>query len=117
MSKREFVCIVCPRGCPLSIDLDTLEVTGNTCPRGAIYAKNEVTNPTRTITSSVRVNNRENQLVSVKTTNAVPKGKIMDVMDEINKVSVSAPTHIGDVVIHNVLGLEGVDIVITKNIE
>ena len=115
--KKEFVCIVCPRGCTLSIDLDTLEVTGNTCPRGAIYAKNEVTNPTRTITSSVRVNNREHQLVSIKTTNPVPKGKIMEVMDEINKVSVAAPTHIGDVVIHNVLGLEGVDIVITKNID
>ena len=114
---KEMTCIVCPRGCPLSIDLDTLEVTGNTCPRGAMYAKNEVTNPTRTITSSVRVNNRENQLVSIKTTNPVPKGMIMQVMEEINKVSVPAPTHIGDVVIHNVLGLEDVDIVITKNID
>ena len=115
--KREFVCIVCPRGCPLSIDLDTLEVTGNTCKRGELYAKAEVTNPTRIITTSVRVNNREDRLVSVKTTNPVPKGKMFDVMKEINKASVSAPTHIGDVVIHNVLGLEGVDIVITKNID
>ncbi len=115
--KREFVCIVCPRGCPLSIDLETLEVTGNTCKRGEIYAKNEVTNPTRTITSSVRVSNREDTLVSVKTSNPVPKGKIMEVMEEINKVSVKAPTHIGDVVIHNVLGLEGVDILITKNVD
>ena len=115
--KREFVCIVCPRGCPLSIDLDTLEVTGNTCKRGELYAKAEVTNPTRIITTSVRVNNREDRLVSVKTTNPVPKGKMFEVMKEINKASVSAPTHIGDVVIHNVLGLEGVDIVITKNID
>lgn len=115
--KREFVCIVCPRGCPLSIDLDTLEVTGNTCKRGEEYAKAEVTNPTRVITSSVRVNNREDSLVSVKTNNPVPKGKIFEVMKEINKVSVPAPTHIGDVVIKNVLGLEGVDVVITKNID
>ena len=115
--KKEFVCIVCPRGCPLSIDLDTLEVTGNTCKRGEEYAKAEVTNPTRVITSSVRVNNREDRLVSVKTNNPVPKGKIFEVMKEINKVSVPAPTHIGDVVIKNVLGLEGVDVVITKNID
>ena len=115
--KRQFVCIVCPRGCSLSIDLDTLEVMGNTCKRGEEYARNEVTNPTRTITSSIRVNNREDTLVSVKTSNPVPKGRIMEVMKEINKVSVSAPTHIGDVAIHNVLGLEGVDVVITKNIE
>ena len=115
--KREFVCIVCPRGCPLSIDLDTLEVTGNTCKRGELYAKAEVTNPTRIITSSVRVNNRDDRLVSVKTTNPVPKGKMFEVMKEINKTSVSAPVHIGDVVIHNILGLEGVDIVITKDID
>ena len=116
MRRRDFVCIVCPRGCPLSIDLDTLEVTGNTCKRGEIYAKNEVTNPTRTITSSVRVNNREDTLVSVKTTNPIPKAKIMEVMREINKFSVSATTRIGDVVIKNVLGLDS-DVVITKNID
>lgn len=115
--KKEFVCIVCPRGCPLSIDLETLEVTGNTCKRGEIYAKNEITNPTRTITSSVRVANREDTLCSIKTSNPVPKGKIMEVMSEINKVSVNAPTHIGDVLIHNILGLDDVDIIITKNID
>ena len=113
--SREFVCIVCPRGCSLTID-DDLNVSGNSCPRGAIYAKNEVTNPTRIITSSVRVNNREDCLVSIKTDNPVPKGMIMQVMEEINKVSVKAPTHIGDIVIENVLGL-GVNIVITKNID
>ena len=117
MNRRDFVCIVCPRGCSLSIDLDTLEVTGNSCKRGEVYAKNEVTNPTRTITTSVRVTNRKDTLVSVKTTNPVPKGKIMEVMKVINKVGVKAPTHIGDIVIKDVLGLEGVDIVITKNID
>ena len=113
--KKSFVCIVCPRGCLLTID-DEMNVTGNTCPRGEAYAKSEVTNPTRIITSSVRVNNREDTLVSIKTSAPVPKGRMLDVMAEINKVSVSAPTHIGDVVIKNVLGLD-VDIIITKNIE
>ena len=113
--KKSFVCIVCPRGCLLTID-DEMNVTGNTCPRGEAYARSEVTNPTRIITSSVRVNNREDTLVSIKTSAPVPKGRMLDVMAEINKVSVSAPTHIGDVVIKNVLGLD-VDIIITKNIE
>ena len=113
--KKSFVCIVCPRGCLLTID-DEMNVTGNTCPRGEAYAKSEVTNPTRIITSSVRVNNREDTLVSIKTSAPVPKGRMLEVMAEINKVSVSAPTHIGDVVIKNVLGLD-VDIIITKNIE
>lgn len=112
---KEFTCIVCPRGCRLTID-DNMNVTGNTCPRGKDYAIAEVTNPVRTITSSVRVTNREDLLVSVKTSGPIPKGKIFDVMAEINKVGVLAPTHIGQVVIKDVLGL-GVDIVITKDID
>jgi len=111
--KREFTCIICPRGCHLSID-ENLEVTGNTCIRGKQYAINEVTNPVRTVTSSIRISNREDTLVSVKTSNPIPKGKIFEVMAEINKISVPAPVRIGDVVIKNVLGLES-DIVITKN--
>lgn len=112
---KEFTCIICPRGCHLSVD-DNMNVTGNTCPRGKEYAISELTNPVRTITSSVRVSNREDLLVSVKTSGSIPKGKIFEAMDEINKLSVEAPTHIGDVVKENILGL-GVDILITKNID
>lgn len=112
---KEFTCIICPRGCRLSVD-DNMNVTGNSCPRGKQYAISELTNPVRTITSSVRVNNREDLLVSVKTSGPIPKGKIFEVMEEINKLSVAAPTRIGDVVKSNILGL-GVDILITKNID
>ena len=112
---KELTCIVCPRGCRLKVD-DNMEVTGNACPRGKMYAINELTNPTRTITSSIRVSNRDDLLVSVKTSGAIPKGKIFEVMEEINKLSAKAPTHIGDVVKKDILGL-GVDIIITKNIE
>ena len=112
---KEFTCIICPRGCHLSVD-DNMNVTGNSCPRGKQYAISELTNPVRTITSSVRVNNREDLLVSVKTSGPIPKGKIFEVMEEINKLSVAAPTRIGDVVKSNILGL-GVDILITKNID
>ena len=112
---KEFTCIVCPRGCRLTID-DELKVTGNSCPRGAEYAVNEVTNPKRMITSIVRVKNRENLMVSVKTSTSIPKGKIFDVLEEIAKVSVDAPIHIGDVLIKDVLGT-GSDIVATKEIK
>ena len=113
--EKEFVCIVCPRGCRLKID-DNMNVTGNFCPRGKAYAISEVTNPVRMITSSIRVTNREDLLVSVKTSVAVPKGKIFEVMQEIDKLSVAAPCRIGDVALSNVLGT-GADIVITKNID
>lgn len=112
---KELTCIVCPRGCRLTID-DELNVTGNSCPRGAQYAKDELTNPKRMITSFVRVKNRENTVVSVKTSTSIPKGMIFDVMNEIDKVRVTAPTKIGDIAINNVLNT-GADIIITKNIK
>ena len=112
---KDLTCIVCPRGCRLHVD-DDMNVTGNFCPRGAQYAISELTHPVRTITSSIKVTNRDYTLVSVKTTKPVPKDQIFAVMEEIDKLSASAPTHIGDVVKHDILGL-GVDIIITKNIE
>ena len=112
---KEFTCIICPRGCRLQVD-DNMNVTGNTCPRGKDYAISELTNPVRSITSSIRVRNRDDLLVSVKTSGQIPKGKIFEVMEEINKLSVDAPTRIGDVAKENILGL-GVDILITKNID
>lgn len=112
---KELTCIVCPRGCRLHVD-DDMNVTGNFCPRGKEYAISELTNPVRTITSSVKVSNRPYTLVSVKTTKPVPKEKIFDVMREIDKISVEAPVRIGQVVKTKVLGLDS-DIVITKNID
>ena len=112
---KELTCIVCPRGCRLKVD-DNMEVTGNACPRGKMYAINELTNPTRTITSSIRVSNRPYTLVSVKTDKPVPKDKMFDVMKEIDKLSIEAPTRIGQVVLDNVLGTDS-NIVITKDID
>ena len=112
---KELTCIVCPRGCRLKVD-DHMEVTGNACPRGKIYAINELTHPTRTITSSIRVTNRPYTLVSVKTDKPIPKDKMFDVMKEIDKLTIEAPTVIGQVVKANILGLDS-NIIITKNID
>ena len=114
MSKK-FTCICCPRGCALEVD-DNLNVTGNFCPRGKEYGVSEVTSPVRNISSIVRVNNIPNLMLSVKTNKPIPKDKIFDVMNEINKVSVNAPISLGQVIIKNVCGL-GVDIVATKDIK
>lgn len=112
---RDMTCIVCPRGCVLKVEIDggNITVTGNSCFRGKQYAIDECINPTRTVTSSVRVENREDTMVSVKTTNPVPKEKIFDVMEIIRKTTVRAPVKIGDFILKNVYGT---DIVATKNI-
>ena len=112
---KEMTCIVCPRGCHLVVD-DDMNVTGNTCPRGKAYAISELTHPVRMITSTVRVNNRENVVASVKTSEAIDKDKMFDVIKLINSLSVSAPCHVGDVLVEKIFNTN-VDIIITKNIE
>ena len=67
---RELTCIGCPMGCPLTVTMEAgevISVTGNTCKRGDIYARKEVTNPTRIVTSTVRVTGGDADMVSVKT--------------------------------------------------
>lgn len=115
MSVKEFTCIVCPRGCHITVD-DALNVEGNFCPRGKEYVLNEIKNPLRVVTSTIRVTNRPMCVVSVKTSTSIPKKMIFELMDFINTLHVEAPTRIGQVVAHNPLGLE-VDIVITKEIK
>ena len=116
---RELTCIGCPMGCPLTVTMEAgevISVTGNTCKRGDIYARKEVTNPTRIVTSTVRVTGGEADMVSVKTKEDIPKGKIFDILDEIKPVVVKAPVKIGDVIVPNVAGT-GVDVIATKNIQ
>lgn len=116
---REMICINCPLGCHLTVDdsnLDDIKVTGNTCPRGVAYAKNEITSPKRMVTGSVRVEGGNLAMVSVKTREAIPKQLIFDSLQTLKTVVLSAPVHIGDVVVANVCGC-GVDIVATKEIE
>ena len=99
--ERKITCILCPRGCSMTVKeaSGSLTVTGNTCPKGAEYAINECTNPVRTVTSIVRINNRKDTMVSVKTEQPVPKGKMMDVMSRLRSISVSAPVKNGDVIL------------------
>ena len=111
----ELICIVCPKGCHLTVD-ENFNVCGNTCKRGEAYGANEVRNPTRVITSTVRIDSPTVPRLPVKTSEPIPKGKIFDVMQEINRIHVTPPVQIGDVLLPHVLGLDS-DIVATRSIE
>ena len=114
--KRELTCIICPRGCALTVSTDEngkATVSGNSCPKGEKYGVDECTNPVRTVTSVVRVANRDNTMVSVKTELPVPKEHIFDIMDKIRNSTVNAPVKIGDKIIENIFGT---DIIATKTV-
>lgn len=117
MEKRDLVCVSCPIGCAITVELDdngqVLSVTGNTCKRGDSYARQECTHPERMLTSTVKVEGGRLPVVPVKSAKPIPKELLFDCMIEINKVTVQAPVKIGDVVLENILGT-GVNIVATN---
>jgi len=118
METKEFTCIRCPLGCNVTATLENgkiVSITGNTCPRGAEYVTNELTDPRRIVTSLVKVEGGERPVVSVKTASDIPKGKIFDCLEELKKVKLTAPVHIGDVVIVDVCGC-GVNVVATGTV-
>lgn len=120
MKTRELTCIGCPLGCAVEVEIEEngqiANVTGNTCKRGDDYARKEVTNPTRIVTSTVRVEGGTSDMVSVKTKTDIPKNKIFACMEGLKGVCVKAPVHIGDVIVENIAGT-GVDVVATKEAE
>ena len=116
METRELTCINCPLGCRISVTMEgdnIISVTGNTCKRGYLYACNEVRSPVRTVTTTIKVKGGEVDRVSCKTKEPVPKEKIFEIMEAINKASCKAPVAIGDVLIEDCAGT-GVAIVATK---
>ena len=117
VGKRELICIGCPMGCPVTVEMDGREivsVSGNTCPRCDAYARKEVTNPTRIVTSTVKVEGGLVEMISVKTKEDIPKDKIFDCMRALKGITVKAPVHIGDVILADAAGT-GVDVVATRN--
>ncbi len=116
--KKNLTCICCPMGCQITVTLDNGEVTdvtGNTCKRGDVYARKEVTNPTRVVTSSVRVSGGRIAMVSCKTAGDIPKGKIFDCCKAIQSIEVQASVKIGDIILKDVCGT-GVDVIATKEV-
>lgn len=113
---RELICISCPMGCHLKVDVENKTVEGNTCKRGEIYGLNEVTNPVRVITSTVKVKNGELAVIPVKTTGPIGKGLNMECMEVLSKVNIEAPVKMGDIIISDVLGT-GVDVIASRDIK
>ena len=119
MERKEFTCIGCPMGCALLVELDSnnkITVKGNTCKIGEDYGVKEFTNPTRVITTTVKVINGKYNQVSVKTEKDIPKNKIFDCLKDLKGLEVEAPVKIGDIIYENIENT-GVNIIATKNVE
>lgn len=113
---KKFTCIACPVGCSLTVtdEKGEVKVTGARCPHGIKFAKQEIIEPKRMLTTTVKITNRD-ILLPVKSSDNVSKDKFTEIMVLINKIEVQAPIKAGDIIIKNILDLD-VDIIATRSI-
>ncbi len=122
LEKIPLTCIICPIGCLMEVTVqnngdtqNVLAVKDNTCPRGEEYAKKELINPTRTLTTTIVVTQGEAPLVPVKTDGEVPKDRLLNCMEIIRRQCVKAPVKRGDILIRDILGC-GVNVIACADI-
>lgn len=114
---QEFTCIVCPNGCHLQVEIkgEEIQVTGNGCMRGEAFAREEITHPMRSISTTVRTSFQEASVLPVRVSAEIPKEKIFDVMNAINQYTLQHRVKAGDVIIKNVENLS-VDVIATSDL-
>ena len=115
MNTKTLTCIECPIGCMLEVYIEgdvITEIKGNGCPRGKIYAENEIVCPRRVVTSTIRASN--GKMIPVKTEKPVKKSEIFEVMKKINTLVCDKPVKIGDIVYENIS--EDIHLIVSGNI-
>jgi CxxC motif-containing protein len=116
--EREFVCIICPNGCRIRVEYEGTNIkniTGDECPKGKDYIKNEITNPLRVFTGSVLVEKGDFSLVSVKTPVPIPKEYLKKIGEITRRIKVEAPIEIGQVIASNLLD-NNIDLIATRKV-
>ena len=115
---KEIICIKCPLGCRMNVELDGSDVTdveGHQCKQGKKHAQKEVLFPGRVLTTTVKTDILEFPLLPVRSNKEIPKDQLMSCMDEISKQQATSPTQIGQPIIKDILGI-GVDIIACRTI-
>ena len=118
ITTKNLTCIVCPRGCTLTVTLDSVlenpvvSVEGQGCKRGVDYATAECTHPTRVLTTTAPT--VDGGVVPCKTDRAIPRELLFEAMKAVNSLSAPAVVRIGDILLPNLLGT-GANIVATAN--
>lgn len=118
LELKDRVCIICPNGCTLhgeKLEDGSIEVSGNRCPRGAEFFRQELTSPTRSITTTVATSRKDMPRLPVKTSGEVPKSRIADIIKEVSQITIDREINCGDTIISNVCGT-GCNIVATKDL-
>ncbi len=116
---QKLTCIGCPIGCPLQLTHEgneVLEIEGHACNRGAKYAVQEFTDPRRSMSTTVAISGARWSRLPVRVTRQVPKERVMEAVAQIHQLRLEAPVVRGQVLIHDLLGEAGCDVIATRSL-
>jgi CxxC motif-containing protein len=117
---EKFVCVGCPIGCPLELQHEgdeIIEIEGNDCKRGAKYAKQEFSDPRRSLSTTVAISGAMWRRLPVKTTGQVPKDRVLEAARVIHELCCRAPVEAGQVLLEGLLGESDLDVVATRSMQ
>ncbi len=120
---KQMVCIVCPRGCRLTVsDEPGLPVSGNACPRGEAYGKSEATDPRRSVTATCAISGLPADIplsfprrIPVRTTAPIPKDDVFSLVAELMKIQKTLPVKEGQLILDKWKGTD-VSVVATRSL-
>ncbi len=118
IEKRHLTCIGCPLGCPLELSIrdgQLCAISGNSCPRGEEYARQEFSDPRRTLCTTVSCPTGLWPRLPVKSTAALPKAEIRTAARVLHGIQVEAPVRLGQIILENVADT-GIDVVATRSL-
>ena len=117
--EHEFICIGCPKGCPVRLVADDkgeiIDVTNYECKVGKEYVQNEYKNPVRVLTGTVLTEGSQRLTLPFRTSKPIPKGKLTEAMRALAEVRAKPPVKMGQVIVSNILD-SGADIVATDEL-
>ena len=114
--KKHFVCVVCPVGCEIDVVHDVsgiISMEGNKCEKSEEFVTQELIEPMRILTTTVRIQGSRWPVMPVRTDKAVPKRLFPRIMKQLIRVKLQAPVNMLDVVVRDVLHT-GADIIATR---
>ena len=113
---RDLICVVCPVGCRMKITgtIEDLQVTGEKCKRGIEHAYEEITNPTRMVCTTVKIDGGIHPVIPVRTDKPIPEKYKLEVVRAVKDITLTSPVVMGDLIIEDLFGT-GVNLIAERN--
>ncbi len=119
IEKKHFTCVTCPVGCEVDVEVQDgsiLSIKGNKCDKVKEFVLQELKEPMRVLTTTVRINGAKWAMLPVRTDKPIPKRLFLQAMGELASIDLKAPVHISEVIIRDIAS-SGANIVATRTMK